>query len=64
VKDELERIRKEADLVQDTLCLDGLMKTTKDHNQDIQYPSRDLNLRPPEYEALDYDVRWAEVKNA
>jgi hypothetical protein len=31
--------------------LDGLRKTTKSRSQDKRSPGRDLNPRPPEYEA-------------
>jgi hypothetical protein len=47
VKDELERIRKE--ISQNSPV--GTEKTTINHNKDSRFPGRDLNPRPPEYEA-------------
>jgi hypothetical protein len=33
------------------ICLEGLRKNTENISQDSQSPGRDLNLRPPKYEA-------------
>lgn len=33
-------------------CLDGLRKNTNNTSQDSRFSTRDLNLEPPQYEAI------------
>jgi hypothetical protein len=53
--DEMERNWKDAVFLILRYCpgilLEGLRITTKDFSHDIRSPDRDLNPKPPEYEA-------------